>query len=100
MTTLHCIFLAWLTVEILGLSGYIITAKIDYDKLFNNKKDVFYVFIFAPICIFTWIFIILHWLGMAKHLDDDEITNARIDPKLSKAITDYNRYLKTLGIEN
>ncbi len=36
---------------------------------------------------------------MAKHLDSAEMTNVRIDPKLSKAITDYNRYLKTLGIE-
>lgn len=94
MSTLHCIFLAWLIVEILGLSGYIITAKIDYEKVFNGKKDVFCVFIFAPICIFTWIFIIIHWLGMAKHLDSAEITNVRIDPKLSKIITDYNRYLK------
>lgn len=99
MSVLYCIFLAWLTVEILGLSGYIIATKIDYEKAFNGKKDAFCVFIFAPICIFIWTFIIAHWLGMAKHLDSSEITNARIDPKLSKAITDYNRYLKTLGIE-
>lgn len=94
MTTLHCIFLAWLTVEILGLSGCIIAAKIDYEKVFKDKKDIFYTFIFAPICIFIWIFIIVHWLGMAKHLDSDEMTNARINPKLSKIIKDYNRYLK------
>ena len=100
MTTLHCIFLAWLILEIFGLSGYIIAAKIDYEKVFNNKKEIFYAFIFAPICIFIWCFIIPHWLGMAKHLDSAEITNARIDPKLSKIIKDYNRELKTLGIEN
>lgn len=92
--------MAWLILEILGLSGFIIASKIDYDKVFTNKQEIFYLFIFAPICIFIWGFIVFHWLGMAKHLDSAEMANVRIDPKLSKAITDYNRYLKTLGIEN
>lgn len=100
MTVLHCMFLTWLLAEILGISGYIIAAKIDYEKPFTDKKDIFYTFIFAPICILIWIFIIVHCLGMTKHLDSDVITNEKINPKLSKVIKDYNRYLKKLGIEN
>lgn len=96
MTTLHCIFLGWLIAEILGISGYIITAKIDYEKLFTDKKDIFFAFIFAPIAILFWGFIIPHWLGMAKHLDSDGMSNAKINPRLNKIIKDYNRYLKKI----
>ena len=100
MTTMHCIFLGWLIAEILGLSAYIIGSKIDYETPFKTIKDIFCAFIFAPICILFWGFIVFYYLGFADHLDSAEITNTKINPRLSKIIKDYNRYLKKLGIEN
>lgn len=91
METLFCIIEVFVIMWVLGFIGFILTLKHDHEQI----KLTGTTFLAAPLGIFLWTYLFARWLGFVKdHMDSDDFTNAKIEPKLKKTLKNFNNWVE------